>query len=465
MPDHPTNQSPFRSIEDAQRFLEHSADHEKKPDVAYDRRNFNLARTRAVLRELGNPQRRLRVIHMAGTKGKGTTCTVLERCLREAGYRTGLYTSPHLQTIRERMRTDGEPISEEDFCALVEEVRPYVEEKREGPDRESPTYFEILTALALRHFADRGADWAVVEVGLGGRLDSTNVLRPQCCVITSIGYDHTDKLGDTIEEIAGEKAAIIKDGIPVILGAQHHGEATGVLRLNAAIHHSPCWEVGPDVRITRSDPLAAPPDAPDDPVGWRFSVQTPGRSYLNLVTPLLGAHQVENCAAALGALEMLRAEDELEAEPESIARAIADCVCPARVEVLGRSPALVLDAAHTVESIEALLSALETHFPDRRLILVFGCSADKNYEGMMELLGRRADRIFTTRADSLRAADPAVLAELARGSGPPSTTVVPAARAVRAALARAGSSDLVCATGSFYVAGEVRTAWQQGELG
>ena len=445
------------SLEEAQRFLERSPDHEKRPDVNYDRRNFNLDRTRAVLDALGNPQKNLRVIHVAGTKGKGTTCALVERCLREAGYRTGLFTSPHLRSICERMRVGGRSISEEDFCGLVGAARSHIEDNRQNSPAEAPTYFEILTGLAIRYFADQEVEWAVAEVGLGGRLDSTNVLQPECCIITSIGYDHMDKLGDTIEAIAGEKAGIMKDRTPVIIGRQRYDEAREVLKDHSQSHCCPCWEVGTEVRVDGQRALTARRDNPNAPVGWQFDLNTPASNYLGLTTSLLGAHQLDNCAGAVAALELLRERNQLEISEQSIRRGVHTCICPARVEVLQRQPALLLDTAHTVESIEALLEAVKTHFPGRRLRIVFGCSADKDYSSMLRALAGHCKQLILTRADFPRAADPERLATAAEQAGFESTkTVVPATQALETCLAEAAPDDVVCVTGSFYVAGEIR---------
>jgi len=456
---------PFATFQEALDFLEKAIDYEKRTAVKYTDKNFNLSRMNALLAELGDPHRAYAVVHIGGTKGKGTTAALIARCLQKQGYRTGIHTSPHLVSVCERMCVDGQPISEEEFCRLLGTVRDYIERKRRQVRDDAPTYFETTTALAFKHFRERAADWGIVEVGLGGRLDSTNVVQPACCVITPIGLDHMDKLGDTVDKIAGEKAGIFKPGVPVVLARQAYGEALRVLRERAELTGCPRWEVDREIVITHSAPLTAPPGEPDAPLGWRFSLCTPLRSYENLFTPLLGAHQVENCAAAIGTLDMLSARGSLKISPEAVREGIAVCRWPARVELLRRRPAFVLDVAHTVESVRALLEALWTHLPGRTLHAAFGCSADKNWRDMLGLLAPRCADLVITRAASHRAADPAELAQAARQAGAALVEAVPdAAEAARACLRRAGPDDIACVSGSFFVAGEVLRAWQRGEI-
>ncbi len=458
----------IRTFQDAVTFLEQGIDYEKTTRWQYDHRHMNVRRVQEMLAAIGDPHRRYRIFHVAGTKGKGSTSGAIACCLQRGGHRTGLLTSPHLVTHRERIQVDSRMIDREAFRQTVCKLRPYVEKKRRfEPETcvRAPTYFEMLTALAFEYFAQEQVDWAVVEVGLGGTLDSTNVVQPECCVITAIGFDHTDKLGDTVEAIATEKAGILKEGVPVVLGRQSYEGALLTLRRIADEHHCPRWEVGRELRITHSRPLAAPISDPHAEVGWRFGLSTPGANYPELATPLLGRHQLDNLAAAAGAIEMARRHAGLRIEPEAVAQAIAGFRIPARVEVLQRRPAVVLDVAHTVESVEALLEALDTHFPGRRLHVVFGCSAGKKLSGMLDLLMPRCVRFTATQANLPRALSAEEVAEAARQAGRAAPggaevrIVLDPWQALQEAVASAEPDEVVCVTGSFYVAGEVRAGW------
>lgn len=444
-------------MEAAHQFLQHSVNYEKRTNVRYNDRNFNLQRTTELLETLGAPQDQFHAIHVGGTKGKGTTCAIIERCLREAGHTTGLFTSPHLHSIRERIQVGGNCISEGAFCRIVEQMSDYVTQKREHEPHLAPTYFELLTAIAFKYFANQKVDWAVVEVGLGGRLDSTNVLEPECSVVTAIGYDHMDKLGETIEEIAAEKAGIFKTGTPVVLGKQVYDAAEGVLIDKARELRCPMWKVTSAITVDNSHALCAPPESPASPVGWKFQIQTPNRDYTNLHTALLGRHQLDNCAAAVGTLELLRDRGKLMVKPPHIHQGIARSVCHGRIEVVERSPALILDTAHTRESVQALLDALKTHFPDRRLTMVFGCAKDKEYDRILRLMTSRCDHLIVTEAQSPRAAGTEELAAAAREVGIPSVSVAtPVVAALEQARNDSRAEDIICVTGSFYVTGEIK---------
>jgi dihydrofolate synthase/folylpolyglutamate synthase len=456
------------SFEEAVEFLEQGLNYEWTQRWAYNKRWLNLPRMRLMLEAIGDPHLAYDVIHVAGTKGKGSTAGAIAHCLQRCGHRAGLLTSPHLVSPRERIRVNGEMIGRDEFTRIVEKIRPHVERKRReemNGSMRAPTYFEMLTALGFEHFAASEADWAVVEVGLGGRLDSTNVVEPRCCVITAIGFDHMDKLGDTPEAIAAEKAGILKLGVPVVLGHQQYAGALETLRRMADERNCPRWEVGREVTVADAEPLAAPAERPEADVGWRFSVRAPEREYTDLSTSVLGAHQLDNLAAAVGALEMAAAHSALELAPERVAEAIADFSMPGRIEVLQRTPVLVLDAAHTVESVRALLEALDIHFPDRPVRAVFGCSAGKDLDGMLQLLGSRCVSITATQASLPRALPVEDVAGAAAETGIETAVVRDPWEAVQGALADAQAQEVVCVTGSFYVAGEVRAGWLAQHLG
>jgi len=455
------------SFGEAVEFLERGIDYEHTRGWRHNSRWMNLPRVAALLEALGNPHRAYKVIHVGGTKGKGSTAGAAAHCLHRAGHRAGLLTSPHLVTHRERIRVDGQMIPEEEFWPVVRAMQPHVEGRRAAENRGShraPTYFEMLTALAFEHFARRRAEWAVVEVGLGGRLDSTNVVSPAVCVITAIGFDHMDKLGHTPEAIAAEKGGILKEGVPFVLGRQRYPGARETLRSMANERRCPCWEVGRDIVVTRNEVMAAPAAEPAAPVGRRFGLRTPRGDYEDLFTPLLGAHQLDNLAAAVGAIEMAVEHAGLAFAPEGLREALADFHVPARVELLQREPALVLDVAHTVESTEALLDALAVHFPGRRVHLVFGCSRDKDVEGILAAMRGHCVSLTATQSCLPRALAAGEVAWAAAACGLAESgcvldTVPDAWQAAQAALRRAAPDAVDCVTGSFYVAGEVRAEW------
>ncbi|MFW5922938.1 MAG: bifunctional folylpolyglutamate synthase/dihydrofolate synthase [Planctomycetota bacterium] len=451
--------SNFSDLTEALAFLDRSSDHEKITDSAYDRRNYNLQRTGALLDRAGRPQEEMRILHVAGTKGKGSTCHLLERCLREAGLRTGLFTSPHLVSICERLRINGDPISRSAFCQLVETIRPHVERMREQGPETAPTYFEILTAMAIMHFAAESVDVSVLEVGLGGRLDSTNVITPDCSIITAIGYDHMDKLGDTIEEIAAEKGGIIKNNVPVIIGKQKYPEARSILQQVAREHSCRCWTVGEEMSVSGETPLQASCSDTDEPIGWTFDLSTPCRTYTRLRTSLLGRHQVSNCVTAIAALDMLRRTGRLSISSEQVEQGIARCRCPGRVELVAREPGIILDTAHTVESIDALVRAVRTHFPDRPVRMLFGCMRDKDAGSMIQRIQGLCSHITLTASAHSRAASPEALSAWLPETCSYDVECSPR-EAFQNAISLTRSGEVLCVTGSFYLAGEIRKILQ-----
>jgi len=461
---------PIATYEDAVRFLEEGINYERTRRWAYNTRYLNLGRMEGLLGALGNPHRRYRVLHVAGTKGKGSTAGAAAHLLTRAGMRTGLITSPHLVTHRERIRIDGRMIDKRDFVLGVRRMQPYVAARRvhEAAADRAPTYFEMLTALGFEHFARRQVDWAVVEVGLGGRLDSTNVVAPDCCVITTIGFDHMDKLGETAEAIAGEKGGIIKPGVPVVLGRQQYPGALETLRRIADERGCPRREVGRELIATSREPLRAPKEQPDAPIGWRFTLKTPAAEYADLTTPLLGAHQLDNLAAAVGAVELAAERAGFDLTADAVRAAVAEFSVPARVEVLQRGPAFILDVAHTVESVQALLGTLEAHFPGRAVRVVFGCSADKDVAGLLGALRGRCTAFTATQAQDMPRALPAeevaaIACELGFEQVVPGGVRVTAnvVEAVDAALSEAQPDEVVVLTGSFFTAGQVRDNWKR----
>ncbi|MBO0781736.1 MAG: bifunctional folylpolyglutamate synthase/dihydrofolate synthase [Ktedonobacteraceae bacterium] len=425
-------------------------------------RNENMPRTAALLELLGNPHQRYTNTLIAGTKGKGSTAAMIERVLREAGIRTGLYTQPDLHTFRERMRVNGQLISEEEVARLVPTLQAAVEKVQTSQQFGPFITYEVGTALAFYHFASQQVEHAVIEVGLGGRLDATNLTHPLVSVITSISFDHMNILGDTLGKIATEKAGIVKPGGIVVTSAQ----SPEALLAIAAIARQR------QARIVRAgsaeyDPAQAEVDSGLlPPLSYRyrpqshfegsqlFTLQGPERTYIDLEIPLAGQHQLENAAAALATLEQLR-EKGIAWDERALREGLQSVHWPARTEIVGHNPTIVVDGAHNADSMHKLLLALRSSFTFQRLLAVLSISRDKDLTGMVKMLAE-ADEVILTSMNSPRVADTTLLAQLFAEHAPhvrvrlsPDTQ-----QAMDLACQRATPQDLICATGSIYFAAE-----------
>jgi dihydrofolate synthase / folylpolyglutamate synthase len=406
---------------------------------------FKLDRVRAVLADLGDPQQDWPAVHVAGTNGKGSTAALIAAGLGAAGYRVGLYTSPHLHTVRERVQVDGAPISEAAVRAWLNEHGALLEA------HDGLTTFETLTALAFHYFAVRAVDMAVVEVGLGGRLDTTNVVEPALSVITPIDLDHMAVLGDTIAAIAADKAGIIRPGVPVVTAPQA-AAAGAVLAAAAAAAGSRLVDVARVAHWTAPEPL---------PTGQRFTVTVDHDKVAQdypVRVGLAGAYQVVNVATAVTALDVL-ARRGWQVGPEAVAGGFALARWPARFEILGADPFLVVDAAHNPHGARALATALTDRWPGARRLWVLGLSRDKDVDGILAALLPGARCVFAARADHPRAMAADEVADRVVGHGVPATSCRSPGAALDAALATAGPGDVVVAAGSVFLAADVREAW------
>lgn len=426
-------------------------DYERRRSVLYTEAAWDLARTRQVLHALGDPHQGLRVVHVAGSKGKGSTAANIDSILRAAGLRTGFYSSPHLHTFRERIRLDGQLISQKDVVRLLAQCRPAIEAVP------GITTFEIMTVLALLHFAQQQVDWVVLEVGLGGRLDATNVVTPAVSVITPISHEHTALLGDTLAQIAREKAGIIKPGVPVVLAPQE-AEALAVFQEVAAAQGA---------RLTLAGRDWSWQGLSDGLDGQRFAVGSaatpwPVDTLSGLRTPLLGAHQLANATTAIAACAELVSQGA-PISAASLRRGLAQVVWPCRLEVLTplAGPTLVLDSAHNDASARLLRAALAHYFPGQPLTMVVGISNDKDAAGILADLLPGAERAILTRSRHPRAADPQELAPLAGRCLPAGrvSVVGSVAEALAGALTQTGPEAVICLAGSLFIAGEAREAW------
>jgi dihydrofolate synthase / folylpolyglutamate synthase len=437
------------SYGDALAWIYSFSDTERTGQFVRDRED-NLPRERALLAALGNPQSAYGVTHVAGTKGKGSTAAMVAAILRAAGVRAGLYSSPDLHTFRERIRVDGAVASEAEVARLAPIVREVL--ARTGDGYGPYITYEVATALTFLAFREAGVQHAVVEVGLGGRLDATNVVQPLVTAITSISYDHMQVLGNTLAEIAREKAGIVKPGVPLICSAQAP-EAVATIAGICAARGAPLLRVGP----------AGTPDCAytyrvgeGDSAGQTFDLTTPSGEYRAVALALLGAHQVENAAAAIAITEQLRATG-LPIDEAAMRQGLRDVRWPARLQVVARAPWVMVDGAHNADSFAKLFVALRRHFRFARLILVLGLMADKDLEGIArEIASAGVAHVVTTAVAHPRAAPPERLSALLQEHAPGvALTTTPASNdAMAEALRLAQPGDLVCVAGSLYLAGE-----------
>ena len=381
---------------------------------------------------------------VAGTKGKGSTAAMIAAIVQAAGYRVGLYTKPHLVDVRERFQINGVLIPPETFCALTGELRDAVA-RGEGRPGWPPTYFEAVAALAFLYFTRSAVDLGVVEVGIGGRLDATNVVDPRVSVITTIGYDHTEIVGTRLRQIASEDVGIMRPSGRVVTVSQATVAAM-VIEEAARGHGAALVRVGHEIRYRTREV---------SPTGTRFTVRTSRQVYGDLRVPLLGRHQAQNAAAAIGVAEALGSEGFT--VPESAVRAgLAGLRWPARIEVVRHHPIVIIDVAHNVVSFRVLRTVLDEVFGERRTVLVIGVLGSKDLAGIADVIGPRAALVVATRAHDPRAMSPEEVAAAFRPHTPNVRVVDDPVAAVEEALRAAGPTNLVCVAGSFHVAGPVR---------
>lgn len=400
---------------------------------------LGLDRTRELLGKLNDPQKELKFIHIAGTNGKGSTAAMLSSILEEAGYRVGLYTSPFINRFNERMQVNHQPIPDEELAALTEYVRPYADAMAD-----SPTEFELITALAMVWFARQKCDIVVLEVGMGGELDSTNIIDvPEAAVIAAMGLDHVKELGPTMADIARAKAGIIKEGGRVV-SYGGNPEADEVI---AAVCRA------------RNASLCQPDFSAIVPGDFSLEGQTFSyKGWCGLRIPLVGAYQMNNAAVVLETVEVLR-QRGWSVSDEAVRQGLADTRWPARFEVLRRDPVFIVDGGHNPHGIRATAESLRRLFPGRKITFVTGVMADKDVEHILGLIVPLADQFFTVRPDNPRAMDAGELARRIEAMGAKATPCASVRDGVDRAIQAEGPHGVACALGSLYMSGEVRSCF------
>jgi len=434
----------------AEQYLNSFTNYELVPGISYAQPGYSLSHVEELLNRMSDPQLAARTIHIAGTKGKGSVAAMVAQVLSDSGYKTGLYTSPHLHTLRERMSVDGSLISEAEFAAAMAEVKPFIESMKLGTGFRQLTYFEALTALAFAYFKKKRVDFQVLEVGLGGRLDATNVAKPVVCIITPVSLDHTQILGNSLEEIAREKAGIIKPGCWVVISPQPV-EAASVINGICREKEAKVVQVSKDItwRKTGGDL-------------YHQSLAIEGRtSKYQVNIPLLGDFQLENTATAVAALEILTSEG-FDISDTDLAQGFGRVKWPGRFHIMQENPLVLVDGAHNVASMRGLISNIKEYFSCKRIFLVFGTSCDKDIAGMINELVALSPQVIVTRAGHSRAAPLSTLAEEFSRRGIEPEIIETISEAISRALSIADRKDIVCVTGSLFVVAEALDYFSRG---
>ncbi len=442
----------FRTYNSAMRYLFDRTDYEKQQKLRYNVTTFDLDRMKSLLKNLGDPHKKITTVHIAGTKGKGSTATMLSKMIEANEYSVGLYTSPHVTTLHERIMIDSEMISEKQMLNLINRMHAVIEKLADKDD--APTFFEIMTAMAFMYFNDSNVDVAVIETGLGGRLDSTNVIEPSLVGITSISIDHQNLLGDTIDRIATEKAGVIKKGIPVVTVPQDPA-AMKVLKHHALSVDAPLSVTGKDIEFSSRFESSR-----EHGPHTRICLTTPSSRFEHLRVPLPGDHQAVNCGLALAMLDKLKGQG-YEIDDDKAADGLSTVSLIGRMEIISNDPRVIVDTAHNAASINALIHAIGQHVPYDSMVIIFGCNSDKDVRGMLERLQFGADKVVFTRSNSPKAVYPEDLAEMyAEVCGKMCQTAMTLREAVRIAKSAVSREDLICITGSFYLVGQAKEQLQ-----
>lgn len=441
----------FKSYKEAISYLFARTDYEKETGLRYNVTTFSLDRMEKLLSLVGKPHKKIATAHIAGTKGKGSTATMLARMLESNGYNVGLYTSPHVLHLHERIVVNSKMISEREMLGLLNRIYRPIEKMSKT---EAPTFFEIMTALAFMYFADMKVDIAVIETGLGGRLDSTNVIRPEVVGITSLSIDHQQQLGKTLDSIAKEKAGIFKRGIPAIT-VQQEPEAMKVLKSHATAVKTPLSVTGHDIdfsyRFENSREYGP---------HMRVCLTTPTSSFEHLRVPLHGRHQAINCGLALAMLDKLKSNG-YEIDNEKAIEGLGKVWLAGRMEMICDDPRIMIDGAHNAASIKALIHAIGQNISYDSMVIIFGCNSDKDIVGMLDKLQYGADKVIFTRSSSAKAMSPDDLADMyTEICGKMCQSAASLGEALQLARSAVSKEDLICITGSFYLIGEAKKRFE-----
>ena len=442
----------FNSYKKAMKYLSERTDYEKQQRIRYNKTTFSLQRMQKLLTLLGNPHKKLNTVHIGGTKGKGSTATMLTKMLESNGYNVGLYTSPHVVHLHERITVNSKMITDSEMLGLMNRIHAPVEKISKN---EPPSFFEIMTAIAFLHFLDLDVDIAVIETGLGGRLDSTNVIKPELVGITSLSLDHQHLLGGTLDCIAKEKAGIFKRGVPIVT-VEQEPEAMGVLKSQALAVKAPLSVTGEDIDFSYRFETSRK-HGPHT----RICLTTKTSKFEHLRVPLYGKHQAINCGLALAMLDKLKSIG-YEIDNEKATKGLSKIFLAGRMEMICDDPRIIIDAAHNAASIKALMYAIGQNIPYDSMVVIFGCNNDKDITGMLEQLQYGADKVIFTRSNSPKAALPQELADIyTEICGKMCQAAYSLGQALQLAQNAIGREDLVCITGSFYLIGQAKVRFQK----